>query len=58
MADPIQLALVLVGLVDATALYAHLVGRRRHERRIEARLQQSAHLYGLVRIAVADRRFA
>jgi uncharacterized protein YpbB len=58
MADPFQFAFVLVGLVDATALYALLVARRRHERRIEARLQQSAHLYGLVRVAVADRRFA
>jgi hypothetical protein len=58
MADPFQLALVLLGLIDVTALYAGLVARRRHERRIEARLQQSAHLYGLVRVAVADRRFA
>ncbi len=55
MDDSFQLALVLAGLVDATALYAHLVARRRHERRIEARIQQSAHLYGLVRVAVADR---
>ncbi len=56
MVDPLQSGLLLAGLVDATALYVLLMSRRRHARRVEKRLHQSAHLYGLVRVAVADRR--
>jgi hypothetical protein len=56
--DPVETALVLTALIDGAVLYGLLVTRRRHQRRIEARLQESAHLYGLVRIAVADRRAA
>lgn len=56
--DPVETGLVLAALVDGAVLYGLLVARRRHARRIEARLQESVHLYGLVRIAVADRRAA
>jgi hypothetical protein len=56
--DPVETGFVLAALIDGTVLYGLLVTRRRHNRRIEARLQESAHLYGLVRIAVADRRAA
>jgi hypothetical protein len=50
--------LLLLALIDATALYAVRVAQRRHQRRIEERLQASAHLYGLVRVTLADRRLA
>lgn len=50
--------LLLAGLADGTALYAMLVARRRHDRRVAERLQASAHLYGLVRVMLADRRTA
>jgi hypothetical protein len=58
MAGLIPLLLVLVALLDATALYAILVARRVHERRLARRLEASAHLYGLVRVTLADRRTA
>jgi len=58
MSDPTQVLLTLAALVDGTVLYAALVLRRRHGRRVEARLQQSAHLYGLLRVTIADRRAA
>jgi hypothetical protein len=50
--------LLLAALIDATALYATVVARRRRERRIEERLQASAYLYGLVRVSLSDRRAA
>lgn len=56
--DPVETGLVLAALTDVTVLYGLLVARRRHSRRIEARLQESARLYGLVRITLADRRAA
>ncbi len=56
MSDPAAAILVLAALVDGTVLYAFIVARRRHARRVAARLEQSAHLYGLVRVALADRR--
>lgn len=58
MSDPAQALLTLAALIDGTVLYAALVLRRRHARRLEARLQQSAHLYGLLRVTLADRRAA
>jgi len=54
--DPVESGLVLAALIDSAVLYAGLVARRRHHRRVEARLQESAHLYGLVRVSLADRR--
>jgi hypothetical protein len=50
--------LLIAALGDATALYAFFVARRRHRRRIEERLEASAHLYGLVRVTLADRQTA
>lgn len=58
MGDPIFTGLVLAGLMDGAALYASVVARRTRQRRIDARVAASAHLYGLVRIALADRRTA
>jgi hypothetical protein len=58
MADMVPALLVLVALLDATALYAVIVGRRTHQRRIDQRLRASAYLYGLVRVTLADRRTA
>jgi hypothetical protein len=55
--EPALILLILAGLADATALYAALVSRRtRYRRHIDARLEESARLYGVVRVAMADRR--
>jgi hypothetical protein len=56
--DEARILLTLAALADGTLLYALMVGRRAHERRLQERLQASAHLYGLVRITLADRRMA
>jgi hypothetical protein len=56
--DPFETGLVLAALIDGAALYGLLLARRRHSRRVEARLHESARLYGLVRITLADRRAA
>lgn len=58
MADAFPELLMLLALLDGTALYGLLIARRRHQRRIDQRLQDSAHLYGLVRVTLSDRRFA
>jgi hypothetical protein len=58
MPDQLSTALVLVGLLDAAILYGRLMSRRGRERRIQARLDDAAHLYGLVRVTLADRRAA
>jgi uncharacterized protein YpbB len=58
MADPVPAVLVLLALLDGTALYAVIVGRRVHQRRLDQRLQDSAHLYGLVRVMLSERRAA
>jgi len=58
MVDTVPVLLVLAGLVDATVLYAVIVGRRARQRRLDRRLQASAHLYGLVRVMLADRHTA
>lgn len=58
MADLLPMILVLMALLDGTALYGLLVVRRRHQRRLDQRLQDSAHLYGLVRVMLSDRRAA
>ncbi len=58
MADSAQALLLLLGLADGAVLYAMLMARRRHARRLEKRLAESAHLYGLVRVTLADRRTA
>jgi hypothetical protein len=58
MFDAIPILLLIAALVDAAVLYSIHVGRRVHQRRIDERLQESAHLYGLVRVTLAQRRAA
>ena len=58
MGDPVFAGLVLAGLMDGAALYATLVARRTRQRRVDERMAASAHLYSLVRVALADRRYA
>ena len=58
MADAFPVLLMLVALLDGTALYGLLIVRRRHQRRLDQRLQDSAHLYGLVRVMLSERRAA
>ena len=58
MADQIPVLLALLALVDGAVLYGIIVARRVHERRIARRIQDSAHLYGLVRVMLADRQSA
>jgi len=56
MPESIGAALALIGLVDGALLYGRLVARRVHDRRVQERLAESAHLYGLVRVTLADQR--
>jgi hypothetical protein len=56
MPDQFGAALTFLGLLDGAVLYGRLIRRRVHERRIQARLSESAHLYGLVRVMLADQR--
>ena len=58
MPDPVVSALVLAGLVDVATLYARVMSRRVHQRRIDERIAASARLYGLIRVTLADRRVA
>jgi hypothetical protein len=58
MFDLLPIVLVLAALVDSSILYGLQVARRVHQRRIDQRLRESANLYGLVRITLADRRTA
>jgi hypothetical protein len=58
MDDLARIVLTLVALADGTVLYALMAARRTHQRRLKARLDASRHLYGVVRITLADRRTA
>lgn len=58
MFDAIPMLLLTAALVDGAVLYAVLVARRVHERRVQERLQDTAHLYSVVRTTLADRRAA
>ena len=58
MDDMARIVLTLAALADGTVLYALLAARRTHQRRLKARLDASRHLYGVVRITLADRRTA
>jgi len=56
MPDQFAAALSLVGLLDGVVLYGRLIRRRVYERRVQTRLHETAHLYGLVRVTLADQR--
>jgi hypothetical protein len=56
--DSALILLVVAALADGAALYGILIARRAHRRRVDVRLQESARLYGLVRVVLADRRAA
>jgi hypothetical protein len=58
MPDQFGAALTFVGLLDGVLLYGRLIRRRVRERRIQARIHETAHLYGLVRVMLADQRTA
>lgn len=51
-------AALLVTLTGATVLYGALVSKRVHDRRIKARMQETIHLYAVVRSLLAERRQA
>ncbi|HYM53093.1 MAG TPA: hypothetical protein VEW45_06415 [Candidatus Dormibacteraeota bacterium] len=56
MTDPILLAALLLASSGATALCGALISRRVHDRRVQARLQESMHLYAVARAFFAERR--
>jgi hypothetical protein len=56
MTDPILLVVLLMASCGATALWATLISRRVHDRRVQARLRESIHLYAVVRAFFAERR--
>ena len=58
MFEAMPFLLLIAALFDGAVLYSIQVGRRVRQRRIDERLQESAHLYGLVRVTLAQRRAA
>ncbi len=58
MFEAMPVLLLVAALVIGAVLYSIEVGRRVRQRRIDERLQESAHLYGLVRVTLAQRRAA
>lgn len=51
-------AAFLVALALGTVLYGALISRRVHDRRVQARIRESIHLYAVVRSLLAERRQA
>ena len=58
MTSELVIAALLLALTSATVLYGSLVSRRVHERRVQARIEQSIHLYAVVRGFLGERRQA
>jgi hypothetical protein len=58
MTSELVIAALLLVLTSATVLYGSLVSRRVHERRVQARIEQSIHLYAVVRGFLGERRQA
>ena len=58
MFDVLPIVLVLAAMIDGSVLYGLQVARRVRQRRIDQRLREAAHLYGLVRVTLAQRRAA
>jgi hypothetical protein len=56
MTDSILVAGLLIALMGAAALWGALISQRVHDRRIQARLQETNHLYAVVRAFFAERR--
>jgi hypothetical protein len=54
----LPIVLVLAAMIDGSVLYGLQVARRVRQRRIDHRLREAAHLYGLVRVTLAERRAA
>jgi hypothetical protein len=58
MTSELAIAALLLALTLATVLYGSLVSKRVHDRRVQARIQQSIHLYAVVRGFLGERRQA
>jgi len=56
--DVLPIVLVLAAMIDGSVLYGLQVARRVRQRRIDQRLREATHLYGLVRVTLAQRRAA
>lgn len=48
----------VLALTLGTVLYGALVSKRVHDRRVQARIRESIHLYAVVRSVLAERRQA
>jgi hypothetical protein len=51
-------AAFIVALALGAVLYGTLISRRVHDRRVQARIRESIHLYAVVRSFLAERRQA
>jgi len=49
-------AVLLLALPCAALLYGAIVSKRVHDRRVQARIQESIHLYAVERTFLAERR--
>jgi hypothetical protein len=55
MTDPILVTTLLLAFAGAAATCGAFLSRRAHDRRVEARIQESIHLYAVVRAFFAER---
>jgi hypothetical protein len=58
MTDTLLVAAIVFALGGAASLCGALISRRAHERRVEARIRETIHLYAVVRAFFAERRSA
>lgn len=56
MLETLGATLVVGAVVDGALLMWRYLSHHSRQRRIQARLAQTRHLYGIVRVTIADRR--
>jgi hypothetical protein len=56
MTEAVLYGILVLGLIDAAVLYATILSRRVHERRINARIDETRHLSAVLRADLALHR--
>jgi len=58
MSEVVLYGVLVLGFIDAAVLYASVLSRRVHQRRVNARIEQTRHLSAVVRADLALQRGA
>jgi hypothetical protein len=58
MSEVVLYGVLALGFIDAAVLYATVLSRRVHQRRVSARIEQTRHLSAVVRTDLALQRGA